>query len=77
MFLLCALEKTAKCRFLRMHTKARGLEYPGTNVKRFDVPPEFADWNVPFPEYKPVDYTAETVLRQPPWPWADPDIRLD
>jgi len=44
-------------------------------VKRFPVPSEFVDWKVPFPEYKPVDYTSEKVLQNPPW--ADPDIRLE
>ena len=66
--------KYAKCH-LMMHTKARSLEYPCTNVKRFPVPSEFVDWKVPFPEYKPVDYTSEKVLQNPPW--ADPDIRLE
>lgn len=58
-----------------MHTKALTLEYPRTDIKKFPVPSEFVDWKVPFPKYKPVDYTAETVLRDPPW--ADPDIRLE
>ena len=58
-----------------MHTKARSSEYPGTNVKRFPVPSEFVDWKVPFREYKPMDYTSEKVLQNPPW--ADPDIRLE
>lgn len=58
-----------------MHTKARTSVYPGTNVKRFPVPPEFVNWKVPFPEYKPVDYTSEKILQQPRPPYADPDIR--
>jgi len=56
-----------------MHTKARTLVYPGTDVKRFPVPSEFVDWKVPFPEYKPVDYTSERILQRPPY--ADPEIR--
>ena len=56
-----------------MHTKARTLAYPGTDVKRFPVPSEFVDWKVPFPEYKPVDYTSKHILRRPPY--ADPEIR--
>ncbi|XP_068750030.1 ADP-ribose pyrophosphatase, mitochondrial-like isoform X1 [Montipora capricornis] len=56
-----------------MHTKACTLEYPGTTVKRFPVPPEFVDWKAAFPAYKPVDYTSEKVLGLPPW--ADPEIR--
>ena len=56
-----------------MHTKACSPEYPCTNVKRYPVPAEFVDWKVSFPDYKPVDYTAQKVLEQPPW--ADPDIR--
>lgn len=56
-----------------MHTKACGLTYPGTDVKRFQVPLELVDWKVAFPDYKPVDYTSEKVLRLPAW--ADPEIR--
>lgn len=65
--------KTVHCLITNMHTKALTLEYPRTDIKKFPVPSEFVDWKVPFPKYKPVDYTAETVLRDPPW--ADPDIR--
>ena len=58
-----------------MHTKALSLVYPCTDVKRFLVPPEFVDWKVPFPEYKPVDYTSEKILQWPPY--ADPEIRWE
>nr|XP_058966084.1 ADP-ribose pyrophosphatase, mitochondrial-like [Pocillopora verrucosa] len=56
-----------------MHTKARTPEYPRSNAKKFPVPAEFVDWKVPFPEYKPVDYTSKHILQMPPY--ADPDIR--
>jgi len=56
-----------------MHTKARTSAYPGTDVKRLPVPSEFVGWKVPFPEYKPVDYTSERILQRPPY--ADPEIR--
>lgn len=56
-----------------MHTKARTPEYPRSNAKKFPVPVEFVDWKVPFPEYKPVDYTSKHILQMPPY--ADPDIR--
>ena len=67
-----SLAQTGLCHFM-MHTKACTLEYPCSNVKRFPVPPEFVNWNVPFPEYKPVDYTSEKILQKPPY--ADPEIR--
>lgn len=70
--ILRSLAKSSQCN-LMMHTKARTLAYPGTDVKRFPVPSEFVDWKVPFPEYKPVDYTSKQILRRPPY--ADPEIR--
>ena len=71
-FVILLSGSIAKCHF-GMHTKACSLEYPCTNVTRFPVPAEFVDWKVSFPDYKPVDYTAQKVLEKPPW--ADPDIR--
>ena len=56
-----------------MHSKARTPEYSGTNVKRFNVPEKFVDWAESFSDYKPVDYTSEKILAQPPY--ADPEIR--
>jgi ADP-ribose pyrophosphatase len=61
-----------KPRFL--HTKARVLEYQG-GTKRTEVPDDKVDWNVEFPDYKPVDYTAPVVLSKPVW--ADPDFRSE
>lgn len=72
--ILCSLAKSGQCHFM-MHTKALTLVYPGTDVKRFPVPSEFVDWKVPFPEYKPVDYTSEKILQRPPY--ADPEIRYN
>ena len=69
--ILCSLVKSSQCHS-RMHTEALTLVYPGTDVKRFPVPSEFVDWKVPFPEYKPVDYTSEHILKRPPY--ADPEI---
>ena len=51
------------------------MDYPGTDIKKFPVPSEFVDWEKVFPEYDPVNYTAETVLRKPSW--ADPEIRYE
>lgn len=56
-----------------MHTKARGPDYPGTSIKKCNVPSEFANWSVAYEDYKPVEYTSEKVLNKPVW--ADPDIR--
>ena len=67
-----AVAKITYCQ-LRMHIKACSLEYPGTDKKKFPVPSEFVEWEKAFPEYNPVDYTADRVLQEPSW--ADPDIR--
>jgi ADP-ribose pyrophosphatase len=48
-------------------------EYQG-GIKRFPVPEEKIPWQVDWPEYSPVDYTAPVVLDLPVW--ADPDFRL-
>ena len=61
-------------RLKRMHTKARGPDYPGTSlVKKCEVADEFVKWSVAYDDYKPVEYTSDVVLRKPVW--ADPDIR--
>ena len=48
-------------------------EYQG-GIKRFPVPEDKVSWQVDWPEYSPVDYTAPIVLSMPVW--ADPDYRL-
>ena len=54
------------------HCKARCPVYPGDgNVSRFAVPDENVAWNIVFPEYLPVEYTAPSVLKCPAW--ADSD----
>ncbi|XP_028517955.1 transient receptor potential cation channel subfamily M member 2 isoform X2 [Exaiptasia diaphana] len=55
-----------------IHHKARSSPYPGSTIKREDVPDNKVDWEVNFPGYKPVEYTAPVVLSKPPW--ADPDL---
>lgn len=47
-------------------------EYQG-GIKRFPVPEDKISWDVAWPEYDPVDYTAPIVLSMPVW--ADPDFR--
>lgn len=54
------------------HVKARSPEYPGSKVKRFPVPDDKVDWSRRWPQYRPVSYTAPSVLNKPAW--ADPDI---
>ncbi|XP_031554009.1 ADP-ribose pyrophosphatase, mitochondrial-like [Actinia tenebrosa] len=56
----------------RMHTKARGMIYPNTDIKRFPVPDEFVPWHVCYSDYKPVGYTSKHILSGPVY--ADPDI---
>ncbi|XP_018095500.1 nudix-type motif 9 isoform X2 [Xenopus laevis] len=54
------------------HVKALTSPYPGSQVQRTPVPPEKICWQVDWPEYDPVDYTAPYVLTNPPW--ADPPL---
>ncbi|XP_076636109.1 ADP-ribose pyrophosphatase, mitochondrial [Colletes latitarsis] len=54
-----------------MHYKCRQGIYPSSNVKRFEVPEDKVPWNVDFPEYEPVKYTASVLEGKP---WADPEI---
>ena len=51
---------------------SRNKEYSG-GVKRFPVPDDKVSWKVDWPDYRPVDYTAASVAKNPPW--ADPDFR--
>ncbi|KAJ7389832.1 Transient receptor putative cation channel sub M member 2 [Desmophyllum pertusum] len=55
-----------------IHHKARATPYPQCAEKRFGVPDDKVPWEVEFPDYSPVDYTAPVVLKKPPW--ADPDL---
>lgn len=54
------------------HIKARCPLYPGSEIRRFPVPDDKLKWETPWADYKPVSYTAPSVLKKPPW--ADPDI---
>ncbi|KAM4698187.1 ADP-ribose pyrophosphatase, mitochondrial isoform 2-T2 [Rhinophrynus dorsalis] len=54
------------------HIKALTSPYPGSQMKRYPVPPEMVSWSVDWPEYDPVEYTAPSVLARPPW--ADPPL---
>ncbi|XP_069591055.1 ADP-ribose pyrophosphatase, mitochondrial isoform X2 [Ranitomeya imitator] len=49
------------------HVKALTSPYPGSKVERRPVPQEKVSWSVEWPEYQPVEYTAPSVLAQPPW----------
>ncbi|CAF0998472.1 unnamed protein product [Adineta ricciae] len=51
-----------------VHVKARMSPYSGTkDVQRAPVPNEKVPWNVEWADYEPVEYTAEVVLKNPPW----------
>lgn len=67
----CSLYKTMASS-AALHVRARSTQYPGSTVARFPVPDDKVDWSVKWAEYKPVSYTAPTVLENPEW--ADPDI---
>ncbi|KAI1884672.1 hypothetical protein AGOR_G00228830 [Albula goreensis] len=54
------------------HTKARCPLYPGSDTRRFPVLDDKLKWEIKWAEYKPVNYTAPSVLKKPVW--ADPDI---
>lgn len=49
-----------------VHTKARLSPYQG-GTERAAVPDDKVPFHVPFPDYKPVDYTAPSVAAQPVW----------
>nr|XP_022342369.1 ADP-ribose pyrophosphatase, mitochondrial-like isoform X2 [Crassostrea virginica] len=59
----------------KCHVKARCEIYPRSQIKRFPVPDDKVPWTTNFPEYKPVDYTADSILKRPVY--ADPDIRTE
>lgn len=59
----------------KCHIKARCEIYPRSQIKRFPVPDDKVPWTTKFPEYKPVDYTSESILKRPVY--ADPDIRTE
>ncbi|XP_069052884.1 transient receptor potential cation channel subfamily M member 2 isoform X2 [Lepisosteus oculatus] len=40
------------------HVNATHLPYPGTSITRFPVPEEYVPWEVAFPAYNPVVFTA-------------------
>lgn len=54
-----------------IHEKCRNNLYPSSNVERFLVPDAKVPWDVDYPQYRPVEYTALAVKRKP---WADPEI---
>ncbi|KAJ8250914.1 hypothetical protein GJAV_G00214700 [Gymnothorax javanicus] len=54
------------------HAKARIPLYPGSETRRFPVPDDKVKWETKWPDYKPVNYTAPSVLKKPAW--ADPDV---
>lgn len=59
---------------IKMHFKARSKEYPrNPKILRFPVPDDNVSWDVPFPDYQPVEYTAPSVASGPVW--ADMDIK--
>ena len=74
----CTLPCTTSSQILsppQTHKKALGPEYLGTRLKKFTFKKELISWSVDFPNYEPVEYTSEAVLRKPVW--ADPDLRYD
>ena len=39
--------------------------YPGTDIKRFEVETRYKSWSIPWPEYKPVIYTSQSIILNP------------
>ncbi|XP_061081300.1 ADP-ribose pyrophosphatase, mitochondrial isoform X1 [Conger conger] len=54
------------------HVKARCPLYPSSEIRRSPVPDDKLKWETRWADYKPVSYTAPSVLKNPSW--ADPDI---
>ncbi|XP_009637201.2 ADP-ribose pyrophosphatase, mitochondrial-like, partial [Egretta garzetta] len=54
------------------HSKALTSPYPGSHVERSQVPEDKVGWLIEWKDYKPVEYTAKSVLAGPSW--ADPQI---
>lgn len=54
-----------------IHHKCRQGTYPFSNIKRFQVPDDKVPWKIEYSEYKPLEYTASTLIGKP---WADPEI---
>ncbi|CAF2120757.1 unnamed protein product [Rotaria magnacalcarata] len=51
-----------------VHIGASRSPYSGTkDVHRATVPDEKVSWNIYWPDYKPTEYTAKKVLKNPPW----------
>ncbi|GFS20542.1 ADP-ribose pyrophosphatase, mitochondrial [Elysia marginata] len=65
---------TAPAPVMKQHNKARCPVYPRSENKRFAVPDDKVPWSVPYPEYAPVDFTSDSVLKMPVW--ADVDFRV-
>ena len=60
------------------HCKARAPVYPGRSADdptRTPVPDDKVSWAVEWPDYKPIQYTAGSVLKGPVW--ADTDLLSD
>lgn len=55
------------------HYVCRNGFYPRSKIARFHVPDDKVLWNIPFPEYNPIDYTSETLIGKP---YADPSLGL-
>ncbi len=56
-----------RCSQIKIQTEIKFI-----NNQRTSVPDEKVPWNVNWPDYKPPDYTAKKVLKNPPWA-DDPD----
>ena len=57
------------------HYNARCETYPrNPDIKRFPVPDDKVSWKIEYEGYRPVHYTAASVLAKPVWADAE-DIR--
>lgn len=62
----------AKMISAKTHVKCRGNIYPRSNIARLQVPDEKVDWNVDWPDYNPISYTAPHLINSEKLPpWAD------
>ncbi|CAH8517792.1 unnamed protein product [Schistosoma intercalatum] len=65
------ISKMASVTVANLHVKCRNSPYPRTSdIQRYPVPDDKVSWNLSWPEYHPVAYTAPGISKKP---WADPD----
>lgn len=68
------LDTDAETKIPQKWLKSRSKNYSDSNVRRYVCPPNKYEWAIPFDDYKPRNYTSDSVLNAP---YADPSIKVD